>query len=549
MTNAPVAVFIKDLDGRYTLANPLASQALGRPEGIEGLTDHDLLPAEVADRIRAADLEVASSGRPSEQEEIIERPGYFAEFLSVKFPMRDGEGRITGVCGVAVDVTERKRAQAALRESDQRLRLVTQMGKLGVWDWDIANDRISWSESLYRIHGVGPDWFQETVGDFSALVHPEDRELVMRSIKEAMETDAPYELEFRAVRPDGEVIWLFTNAVVLREEGRPVRMLGATMDITERKRGEMALRESEERFRTLAGHAPVGIFQAEPNGDTVFVNDNWCAMAGLTPEQARGKGWLDAVHPEDRDAVADGWAEAVASGQPSTAEFRFLRTDGVVTWLQGNAAPLRDAEDVLHGYIGTVVDITQHKRAEEALRNSERMYRAIGESIDYGIWVADAEGRHIYASESFLQLVGMTQEECAGSGWTAALHPDDIDQTRDAWRQCVRTGLPWDVEHRFRGVDGRWRPVLARGVPVRDDGGKITAWVGINLDISAAKAGRKRAARKRGPVPKSGRQRAGAHLGDGSWGVPVRQPRIPALHRRLARGRVRHAVDGTTPPG
>jgi PAS domain S-box-containing protein len=485
--NAPVAIFIKDLAGRYTLANPLASQALGRPDGAEGLTDHDLLPAEVADRLRAVDLQVISSGQPSEREEIVERYGYYAEYLSVKFPLRDSEGRIVGVGGVAVDVTERKRALKALQESDQRLRLATQTGKLGVWDWDITGDRISWSESLYAIHGVNPQWFSEAVGGFTALVHPDDRGLVARSIREAMDKDAPCELEFRALRPDGETIWLFTNAVVLRQGGNAVRMLGATMDITERKRGEIALRESEERFRTLANHAPVGIFRAEPNGDNVFVNDNWCDMAGMTADEAFGRGWMNALHPEDRDWVVAGWEEALASGSPSAAEFRFLRPDDTVLWLQGNAAPLRNADGELLGYIGTVADITQRKQTEEALRNSERMYRAIGESIDYGIWVCDAEGRNIYASESFLQLVGMTQEECSGFGWTKVLHPDDVEQTIVAWKQCVRAGLPWDVEHRFRGVDGKWRPVLARGVPVRDDRDEIIAWVGINLDISELK--------------------------------------------------------------
>jgi PAS domain S-box-containing protein len=432
-------------------------------------------------------MEVIASGNPSEQEERVERAGFSGEFLSVKFPMRDSEGRVVGVCGVAVDVTERKRAQQALRESDQRLRLATQTGKLGVWDWDIENDRISWSESLYAIHGVNPEWFTETVGDFSALVHPEDRDLVARSIHDAMHAEAPYELEFRAVRPDGETIWLFTNAVVLRRDGKPLRMLGATMDITERKRGEMALRESEERFRTLASHAPVGIFRSEPNGDNVFVNESWCEMAGLTPEEARGAGWMKALHPEDRDRVAGGWTQAVEHGEHSIAEFRFLRPDGVVTWLQGNAAPLRNADGELVGYIGTIADITQHKRAEDALRNSERMYRAIGESIDYGIWVCDEEGNNVYCSESFLQLVGLTQEEASGTGWTQVLHPDDVEQTIAAWQQCVRSGLPWDIEHRCRGVDGRWRPVLARGVPVRNDNGRITAWVGINLDISELK--------------------------------------------------------------
>lgn len=485
--NAPVAIFIKDLEGRYTLCNPLASEALGRPRGAVGLTDHDLLDAASADVLRAHDQQVVAAGHVIEYEESVTRPGFDRDYLAVKFPLRDAEGRAVGVCGVSVDVTERKRAQRALQESEQRLGLATRAGKLGVWDWDVANDRISWSESLYAIHGVGPAWFAENVGGFAALVYPEDRERVAAAIQLALKSDAPYELEFRALRPDGEIVWLFTNAVVLRENGTPVRMLGATMDITESKRGEAALRVSEERFRTLASHAPVGIFQSDANGDNVFVNESWCAMAGISAEQARGPGWLDALHPDDRERVAAGWSDAVRNKSDSNAEFRFLRPDGVVTWLQGNAVPLVNDRDESIGYIGTVSDITARKKAEEALRNSERMYRAIGESIDYGVWVCDGEGRLIYASESFLNLLGMTQDEVTAFGWTDALHPDDVEQTLVAWKECVRTGEPWDVEHRFRALDGTWRPILARGVPVRDDSGDIIAWAGINLDISQLK--------------------------------------------------------------
>ncbi len=283
--NAPVAIYIKDLQGRYTLCNPLAAEALGRPKGVVGLTDHDLLDPAMADALRKHDQEVVVAGRAMEFEESLQRPGYERDFLSVKFPLRDSAGRAVGLGGVSVDVTDRKRAQRALQESEQRLGLATRTGKLGVWDWNIVDDRISWSESLYAIHGVGPEWFGENVGGFAALVYPEDREKVTSALQDALKSEAPYELEFRSVRPNGEVVWLFTNAVVLRENGQPVRMLGATMDITESKRGEAALRESEQRFRTLAGHAPVGIFQSDANGDNVFVNESWCEIAGMTAEQ------------------------------------------------------------------------------------------------------------------------------------------------------------------------------------------------------------------------------------------------------------------------
>ncbi|HTQ36086.1 MAG TPA: response regulator [Steroidobacteraceae bacterium] len=125
--------------------------------------------------------------------------------------------------------------------------------------------------------------------------------------------------------------------------------------------------------------------------------------------------------------------------------------------------------------------------SNRALRKSENLYRAIGESIDYGVWVTDAEGRNIYASDSFLKLLGVTQAQCSDLGWSQALHPDDVEGALAAWRECVRTGGVWYRELRFRGADNRYHPVLAQGVPMREEDGRITGWAGINLDIARMK--------------------------------------------------------------
>ena len=122
-----------------------------------------------------------------------------------------------------------------------------------------------------------------------------------------------------------------------------------------------------------------------------------------------------------------------------------------------------------------------------ATRESEKLYRAIGESIEYGVWVCDASGRNTYASDSFLKLTGMTQEQCSSLGWAQALHPEEREATVSAWNECVRAGTPWYREHRVRATDGRYRSLLAQGVAIRNDQGEVTRWAGINLDISRLK--------------------------------------------------------------
>ena len=150
------------------------------------------------------------------------------------------------------------------------------------------------------------------------------------------------------------------------------------------------------------------------------------------------------------------------------------------------------AEKTTDDEMGVVIDafnkmldeVQSHARA---LETSEKLYRAIGESINYGVWVCDAEGQNIYTSDSLLRLVGLTQEQASRFGWSNILHPDDIEETMAAWKECARTGNNWYREHRMLGVDGKYHSILAQGLPIRDADGKIQRWAGINLDISRLK--------------------------------------------------------------
>lgn len=255
----------------------------------------------------------------------------------------------------------------------------------------------------------------------------------------------------------------------------------------ERKRGEEALRVSEMEFRTLTEAMPQIVWATRPDGWNIYFNQQWMDYTGMTLEESYGHGWNIPVHPDDKQRAWDAWQRATQNDEPYSLECRLRRADGVYRWWLTHATPLRDERGKILKWLGTCTDIQEIKKTEEALRQSERVYRAIGESIEYGIWICDAQGRNTYASESLLKLVGITKEQCADFGWGDVLHPDDAEATIAAWKQCVQEGVHWYREHRYRGVDGQYHPILACGVPVHDERGQITCWAGINLDISRLK--------------------------------------------------------------
>ena len=248
-----------------------------------------------------------------------------------------------------------------------------------------------------------------------------------------------------------------------------------------------------EALRSLAQLAAI----VESSDDAIVSKDlngiiqTWNAGAerlfGYRPDEVVGRP-ITLLLPAERIAEEDHILNCVRNGhRVEHLETVRVRKDGKRLDVSITISPIKDRDGRIIGASKIARDITERKRAEEAVRQSERLYRAIGESIEYGIWVCDPDGRTIYASDSFLKLVGATQQQCGGFGWADLLHPDDAERTLAAWKECVRTGGIWDIEHRFRGVDGQWHHTLAHGVPVRNDQGQITHWAGINLDISRLK--------------------------------------------------------------
>jgi PAS domain S-box-containing protein len=393
-----------------------------------------------------------------------------------------------------LDLTKRKRAEEQLRQSEERYRVLFDTLLEGFCIIEVVFDGDA-KPVDYRFLEINPAFERQT-----GLKNARGR--LMRDL--APEHEAHWFEIYGQVALTGQPARFVNEARALNRwydvsayrvgdpESRRVAIL--FNDITEAKRAESALRQSESQLRTLGDNLPEGAIYryrldagGEPHVD--FISAGIERLTGVPAAEFMSDGAAveRTIMPEDRARLR---AAITLSRERLTrfeVEVRHThRSTGEVRWslLRSTPSPCPDGSTV---WDGIELDITERKRTEEALRQSEALYRGIGESIDYGVWVCDPEGRNTYASESFLKLVGLTQQQCSSFGWGDVLHPDDAERTLAAWKECVRTEGTWDIEHRFRGVDGAWHPILARGVPVRDERGRIAAWAGINLDISRRK--------------------------------------------------------------
>ena len=317
----------------------------------------------------------------------------------------------------------------------------------------------------------------------------------MADVARAIVTDQDYSL--RAKRAPADEIGLVVQAFnrMLDEVEARARALEQSNSALKAEAGvrqaaEVALGRATARLESTMAAAEIGSWVWDLRSNQLTADRNLAALLGVEDEKQLGGDpavFRKHIHADDLASVVAAEAEALRTGVLSSTEFRVVRTDGTLRWVSSRGKFQIDTVGHPILFAGLLIDISGQKAAEGAVRESERLYRAIGESMDYGVWVCDSAGRNIYASDSFLRLVGVTQAQCSDLGWGDLLHPDDQHETMAAWMDCVHTGRFWYREHRIRGTDGRYHPVLAQGVPIRDEKGQITGWAGINLDISRLK--------------------------------------------------------------
>jgi PAS domain S-box-containing protein len=449
------------------------------------LVENYVHPDDVATLVQAL-AEGMNSGRPVHTGYRIRRKDGALRWLdlSANFEL-SRNGAPVRMIGVLADITERKQIEESLRESQERLQIFIEHAPAALAMFDREMRYLAVSRRWMADYHLGD-------GDIRTRSHydvfPEISEQWKAVHRRALEGEVVRADEDCFVRADGVVQWLRWDVRPwYSANGAIGGIVIFTEDITEQKRAEQELRASELRFRTMISAIPNLTYETNADGANIFTSDQWREYTGVTAEESSGAGFIQAYHPEEAEDVLTQWSAAVRLGASFERKCRIRAADGKYRWFLNRAQPGRDAEGLIVRWAGSLTDIDDLARAEEALRESEGRFRQLAESLPQLVWTCRADGTCDYISPQFVAYTGIPEAKQLGFDWLQQVHPDDRESLFAAWNRTVATGKPFDVEYRIRRNDGVYRWFKTRATALRDSGGKVVKWFGSNTDIDDQK--------------------------------------------------------------
>jgi PAS domain S-box-containing protein len=346
--------------------------------------------------------------------------------------------------------------------------------------------------ALERLTGFNSDQINQA--DWPSFLLEEDRAVASASWQRSLATGTPYRAQIRMRGRDGapECIELIAFGHRAGDDTELWLFIGLDVkSIAAQKHQEL-----EAQLQATLNVIPAYTWYALPSGTLTFVNERTANYLGLPKDHPlrfgidTGAEWdshTALLHPDDREEARTVWSTCLSMGTAGEFTFRVPSAEGKYRWFLTRAEPLRASDGTLLYWIGVNLDIDDAKRAEDALRKSEKELRDVIDTIPALVWSARPDGSNTYVNKRFVEYTGSSAEQTAGSGWQALVHPDDLERHAAKWLEAIATGKPHENEVRSRRSDGQYRWQLDRGVPLRDEAGNIVKWYGVTTDIEDRK--------------------------------------------------------------
>ncbi len=383
----------------------------------------------------------------------------------------------------------------ARRESDGWIRLAMQAGRMYAFEWNPATDEIQRSQSSAEILGIVSGATRDTSQNWFQLIHPEDRERFQQILSFLSPAYDTFDTQYRVIRPDGRTIHLRESARgFFDDNGRLTRLIGIVADVTEQTQAEKAFERSEAGLMELIRKVPIAIAFAGEQGRIEYVNDRFVENFGYDLDEiADIDAWWERAYPDERyrREVIESWDNSVETANREgkdiePREYRVTCKDGTIRTAEIFGATVGDRRLILFN------DVTERKRAEAALRESQERFRDLANGAPAGIYTSDAENRLTFCNQYALTLVGRGIEELMGSQWKELVHPEDLDRFSATYAAAVETHRGRQFEYRLRRADGQYRWVLSTGTPRYTADGVLTGSIGILTDITDVKRNQER---------------------------------------------------------
>lgn len=405
-------------------------------------------------------------------------------------PIKDSKGNIIGVSKIARDITKQKAAEQLIREKEEHLRMAVESAKLGTWEYDPLSGILACSKECRKISGL-PASTDITLGLVVDHICTEDKNLFYDQIKKANDPSGEGRLDMR-VRFHHHIskglIWIeIRGKVFFNSNHKPERLIGTVIDISEEKESHQELLNSMEMFQTMADNVPAMIWMSGSDKFNDYFNKTWLEFTGRALHQEEHEGWLDGVHPDDKQTCINTYNESLKNQKGFYTEYRLLHKDGSYRWIADNSVPRFAPTGEFFGFISACIDIDDQKRFREKILASEQLFKTISNAAPVMIWMADRNKLYNFLNKGWLDFTGRAMEEEILNDWAHGIHPGDTERCLQKYTSSFDLRESFTIEYRFKRKDGLYRWVKNTGAPLYSAEGIFEGYIGSCSDIHETK--------------------------------------------------------------